>query len=626
MTGTPPSPRTQHSATLLAPNLILIFGGCNSSGVFFNDSFVLDTRNFSWHRPQHLNSTPAPRYHHTCNVLNNRVFLYGGINAKQTFEGVVVIETKFSTDLNFVAEELFRMSAEHQSQTSSHQSLPAFFGPLNSSSSIGDSVGITPPLSVQGFSGTSGIPRLSSISANHSNFSSNNSLGVLSNNYCNNVVSGTGATYQENLAGFFSSHLMSNAPNYNSANFSNNMMALNNLKKNDSDINNANSIENGNNGNNNNNNNNSNNVSHTISNNNTLNNASIRNGGDRPSAPTTSLMASMASLFANKTTGTEENSHRDIRDSNNNDSDNGSNYNDTNTNTNTRSDGSNNVNMNNSAHNINANSCNNVVGSSTTNSDNNDNNNNNNNNINNSNANASAMGGSVRGGIINATSRGLDSMKMQLTDLLMKRNLEEMHAQAIMKAETAESRLTTEKEARQALSRDLKALRLLHSESESKNASLVTELADIRQRSSRNAAALSDARREISFLESTVADQTSLCNKLKGDIEGTTKELAQMAKTLRQVEAEKAAAQATVLTWQTKADAKVEQQVIERLEAVVKERLRQQQEELERGFEIQLKEMRKEVEAARAAKVESMRELREVEERSQREAKVLEFQ
>ncbi|EFJ46841.1 hypothetical protein VOLCADRAFT_92724 [Volvox carteri f. nagariensis] len=116
--GPAPSARTQHTAQLLSPGVILIFGGCNSSGTFFNDAIVLDTRTFTWHKPTLLNTAPAPRYHHTCSVVNGRIIIYGGINSKQTFDGVVVLETKFLSDINSVAEELFRMSADATSAAS----------------------------------------------------------------------------------------------------------------------------------------------------------------------------------------------------------------------------------------------------------------------------------------------------------------------------------------------------------------------------------------------------------------------------------------------------------------------------------------------------------------------------
>lgn len=72
--GPAPSPRTQHSATLLAPGIIFVFGGCNSSGTFFGDAAVLDTRGgFTWHRPGALNTAPAARYHHTCSLVGGKL-------------------------------------------------------------------------------------------------------------------------------------------------------------------------------------------------------------------------------------------------------------------------------------------------------------------------------------------------------------------------------------------------------------------------------------------------------------------------------------------------------------------------------------------------------------------------
>jgi N-acetylneuraminic acid mutarotase len=108
--GTIPSPRTHHSTVLLAPNKLLVFGGCNAQGVFFNDAYVLDIDNMQWSRTQPLNTSPPPRYHHSCHVVGNKVALYGGINPKQAFDTVVLLETNFGSDLSAVAEELARMT------------------------------------------------------------------------------------------------------------------------------------------------------------------------------------------------------------------------------------------------------------------------------------------------------------------------------------------------------------------------------------------------------------------------------------------------------------------------------------------------------------------------------------
>ncbi|PNH10944.1 Acyl-CoA-binding domain-containing protein 4 [Tetrabaena socialis] len=120
--GPAPCARTQHTAQLLSPGIILIFGGCNSGGTFFNDCAVLDTATFSWTKPAVLNTPPAPRYHHCCAVVNGRALIHGGINSKQTFEGVVVLETKWMADISNVAEELMRMTTLDAGAAPAHAS------------------------------------------------------------------------------------------------------------------------------------------------------------------------------------------------------------------------------------------------------------------------------------------------------------------------------------------------------------------------------------------------------------------------------------------------------------------------------------------------------------------------
>lgn len=82
-----------------------------AQGTFFNDVYILDVHTFTWSRPQQLNPAPPPRYHHCCFSIDSKVLIYGGINTTQAFEGVVVLETNFGTELSAVADELFKMSA-----------------------------------------------------------------------------------------------------------------------------------------------------------------------------------------------------------------------------------------------------------------------------------------------------------------------------------------------------------------------------------------------------------------------------------------------------------------------------------------------------------------------------------
>lgn len=157
--GAIPSPRTHHSAVLIRPGIMLMFGGCNSQvrcrpaqvagtvsvhgavvgvvarvaarsqictppptatpthspsfpthrnpppwlclhvlqGVFFNDSYCLQLATMTWYRPQLLNPPPPPRYYHSCVALSNgKVVMFGGINTKQAFDSVVLFDTPAS--------------------------------------------------------------------------------------------------------------------------------------------------------------------------------------------------------------------------------------------------------------------------------------------------------------------------------------------------------------------------------------------------------------------------------------------------------------------------------------------------------------------------------------------------
>jgi hypothetical protein len=115
--GTAPTPRTRHTAVLLGPSSMLVFGGCNSAGVFFNDSYVLNLETWAWTRLQPLNPPPPPRYHHCCHLVDGKVVLYGGVNPKQAFDSCVLLQTSSGVqELSALAEELARMTGSSISQ------------------------------------------------------------------------------------------------------------------------------------------------------------------------------------------------------------------------------------------------------------------------------------------------------------------------------------------------------------------------------------------------------------------------------------------------------------------------------------------------------------------------------
>lgn len=108
--GTIPSSRLQHTAVLVGQDCMLVYGGCSSQGLFFNDVYVLDVHTYVWSKPELLNSSPPARYHHTCCVLDSKLVVYGGINSKQTFDTVVVFDLKYKHELLEVAKTLADMT------------------------------------------------------------------------------------------------------------------------------------------------------------------------------------------------------------------------------------------------------------------------------------------------------------------------------------------------------------------------------------------------------------------------------------------------------------------------------------------------------------------------------------
>ena len=93
--GTAPTPRSNHSAALISPTLMLVFGGCTAAGAFMNDVHILDIATFTWHQPGVVGPAPAARYGHACQVLDGRVVILGGSNAAKAFDGVLTVCTDF---------------------------------------------------------------------------------------------------------------------------------------------------------------------------------------------------------------------------------------------------------------------------------------------------------------------------------------------------------------------------------------------------------------------------------------------------------------------------------------------------------------------------------------------------
>ncbi|XP_061351969.1 uncharacterized protein LOC133296940 [Gastrolobium bilobum] len=74
--GLPPTPRDSHSCTLVGENLF-VFGGTDGTKVL-NDLHVLDTSSHTWISPTVRGEEPEPREGHSAALVGKRLFVFGG--------------------------------------------------------------------------------------------------------------------------------------------------------------------------------------------------------------------------------------------------------------------------------------------------------------------------------------------------------------------------------------------------------------------------------------------------------------------------------------------------------------------------------------------------------------------
>ncbi|GKY97651.1 hypothetical protein MPSEU_000723500 [Mayamaea pseudoterrestris] len=102
VSGEVPSPRSGHTATLLVDiNQLVLFGGVQSASQrgagggqkWLNRLSVLDTLSWKWSSPKVHGSPPKPRsYHSATAVKGNRIVVFGGNDADASFSTVHVLE------------------------------------------------------------------------------------------------------------------------------------------------------------------------------------------------------------------------------------------------------------------------------------------------------------------------------------------------------------------------------------------------------------------------------------------------------------------------------------------------------------------------------------------------------
>eukprot|EP00004_Rigifila_ramosa_P025239 TRINITY_DN7514_c0_g1_i2.p1 TRINITY_DN7514_c0_g1~~TRINITY_DN7514_c0_g1_i2.p1 ORF type:complete len:596 (-),score=116.32 TRINITY_DN7514_c0_g1_i2:192-1949(-) len=77
-TGSHPTPRAYHTATLIDNNYLLIFGGRGFDGGFLQDVVVYEISTRHWFSPIFSTAAPVGRAHHTAVLWGSRVMLFAG--------------------------------------------------------------------------------------------------------------------------------------------------------------------------------------------------------------------------------------------------------------------------------------------------------------------------------------------------------------------------------------------------------------------------------------------------------------------------------------------------------------------------------------------------------------------
>lgn len=94
MPSVPPSPRCGHSANFVLlgrERKMVIFGGSNTAGDVFNDTYVLDLDTYQWSNLNIQGSLPQARSVHSCNTVEDKLFVIGGIDSNRRFKDIYTL-------------------------------------------------------------------------------------------------------------------------------------------------------------------------------------------------------------------------------------------------------------------------------------------------------------------------------------------------------------------------------------------------------------------------------------------------------------------------------------------------------------------------------------------------------
>lgn len=82
--GKLPPPRYNHTAVYAAGE-IFVFGGKGPNTTVYNDLYTFSPKSNSWLLAKETGEAPNPRYGHTANFYNKKIYIFGGWNGKSYF-------------------------------------------------------------------------------------------------------------------------------------------------------------------------------------------------------------------------------------------------------------------------------------------------------------------------------------------------------------------------------------------------------------------------------------------------------------------------------------------------------------------------------------------------------------
>jgi N-acetylneuraminic acid mutarotase len=90
-TESAPSSRSGHSL-LPYNNTLVLFGGCNSGSLCYNDVQVYSFQDAAWSRIQTSGTAPRAREGHSANIVANEMFIFGGASMQSLLNDLYALD------------------------------------------------------------------------------------------------------------------------------------------------------------------------------------------------------------------------------------------------------------------------------------------------------------------------------------------------------------------------------------------------------------------------------------------------------------------------------------------------------------------------------------------------------